>query len=50
MRQVQDLKSSGQALREGLLHEEWRGAEQHHFDRAPGARILVPEAFDGLGP
>jgi len=47
---VQNFEPSGEALGQALLDEKRSRAEQYHLERAPGSRILVPEALDGFGP
>jgi hypothetical protein len=47
---VKILKATGPTLGKALLDKERCRAEQHHLDRSPGARILVPQPFDRLGP
>jgi hypothetical protein len=47
---MHDFKPARQTLRESLLHQERRRPEQDHLERTTGARILVPEALDGLRP
>ena len=50
VRQMQKLETACETLGQPLLDEQGSRAQEDHFERALGARILVPQPLDGLRP
>src|SRR5665647_1714966 len=48
--QVQLLEAACQALGEPARDEQRGGAEDDHLEGRAGARVFIPQSFDGLGP